>query len=97
MAWAAMWTSRRRPWRFAKARPSQHAAAAPQVGGQAISRVITPGQITGRPARPASLTSLRNSASGLLAAWRLALARMRAKADSGVPYFFMCARPAPPK
>ncbi|MNQ89578.1 hypothetical protein D3C85_1048900 [compost metagenome] len=40
-------------------------------------------------------TTLRNTASGLLAAWRLALARMAAKVSSLVPYFCMCARPAP--
>ena len=37
------------------------------------------------------------SASGLLAACRLALARMLAKVLSCVPYCCICARPAPPK
>ncbi|MCY1448352.1 hypothetical protein D9M71_650130 [compost metagenome] len=41
------------------------------------------------------VTTLRNTASGLRAAWRLALARMAAKVSSLVPYFFMCAIPAP--
>ena len=73
------------------------AAAAPQVGGQAISRVSTPGQIAGEAITSSVVTTLRNSASGLLAACRLALARILAKVSSGVPYCCMCARPAPPK
>ena len=44
-----------------------------------------------------AVTSLRNSASGLFLACRLALARTLAKDSSGVPYFFMWLRPAPPK
>ncbi|MNR33154.1 hypothetical protein D3C85_1508040 [compost metagenome] len=38
-----------------------------------------------------------NRANGLLAAWRLALARIAAKVSIVVPYFCMCSRPAPPK
>ncbi|MCY1419665.1 hypothetical protein D9M71_352580 [compost metagenome] len=43
------------------------------------------------------VTTFLNSASGLLAAWRLALARIAAKVSIFVPYFCMCSRPAPPK
>ncbi|MNO06057.1 hypothetical protein D3C81_2276730 [compost metagenome] len=46
MDWARMTTSVRRPCFLAKASEQTIAAAAPQVGGQAIRRVITPGQIT---------------------------------------------------
>ena len=65
MAWAAMWTSARRPCFLAKSSETSTAAAAPQVGGHAIRRVITPGQIAGASSTSCSLTSLRNSASGL--------------------------------
>lgn len=44
--WARIATSVRRPCFLAKASLQMIAAAAPQVGGQAIRRVITPGQIT---------------------------------------------------
>ena len=44
-----------------------------------------------------TLTSLRKSATGFLAAWRLALTRIFAKVSARVPYFSMCAMPAPPK
>ena len=53
------------------------AAAAPHVGGHAISRVITPGISTGEASTSSTLTSRRKSASGLFVAWRLALARIR--------------------
>ncbi|MOA31796.1 hypothetical protein D3C78_1529720 [compost metagenome] len=43
------------------------------------------------------LSTLRNSALGLFAAWRLALARTAAKVSMRVPYFCMYSRPAPPK
>ena len=61
-------------------------AAAPQVGGQAMSRVITPGQMAGEFITSSSVSSWRKSAIGLLTAWRLALARTLAKVDSGAPY-----------
>ena len=67
------------------------AAAAPQVGGQAIRRVITPGQITWASITSSVVTSLRNSASGLFSAWRLALARILAKASAACR-IFSCAR-----
>jgi hypothetical protein len=44
-----------------------------------------------------AVTTLRNSAIGLFAACRLALARILAKVSIVVPYFAMCAMPAPPK
>ncbi|MNZ39773.1 hypothetical protein D3C78_572720 [compost metagenome] len=66
-------------------------AAAPQVGGQAIRRVSTPSHNIGAARTSSVLTTLRNTASGLLAAWRLALARILAKVSSRVPYFCMCA------
>ncbi|MNL84139.1 hypothetical protein D3C87_2120080 [compost metagenome] len=44
--WARITTSVRRPCFLAKASVQIMAAAAPHVGGQAIRRVITPGQIT---------------------------------------------------
>ena len=97
MACALIRTLRSSPWRSAKRAEHTMAAAAPQVGGQAISRVITPGQITWSFMTSSALTSLRNSASGLFLAWRLALARTFANEVSGVPYFFMWLRPAPPK
>ncbi|MCY1543090.1 hypothetical protein D9M68_788850 [compost metagenome] len=71
-------------------------AAAPQVGGQAMERVITPGHITFSAITSSTLTTFRNTAFGFFAAWRLALARMAAKVSIFVPYFFMCVRPAPP-
>ena len=73
------------------------AAAPPQVGGHAINRVMTPGQITWSFITSSAVTSFRNNASGLFRAWRLAFARTLAKAESGVPCFFMWLRPAPPK
>ena len=85
------------PRRRAKSGVHTTAAAAPQVGGHAIRRVITPGQIAGDASTSSSVTTVRNSASGLFAACRLALARIFAKVESFVPYCFMCARPAPPK
>ena len=97
IACAAMRTAGDSPCRRAKASETRIAAAAPQVGGQAISRVITPGISTGDASTSSTETSLRNSASGLCTAWRLALARIRANVSSRVPYFFMCEIPAPPK
>ena len=85
------------PCRFAKSSDTTTAAAAPQVGGHAISRVITPGISTGEAMTSSTLTSLRNSASGFRAAWRLALARIFANVSSFVPYLRMCEAPAPPK
>ncbi len=97
IAWAAMNTSARRPWRLAKDSETSTAAAAPQVGGQAIRRVITPGQSIGAFITSFTLSSLRSSASGLRAACRLAFARTFANDSSGVPYLSMWRLPAPPK
>ncbi len=97
MACALMRTLRSRPWRSAKRGEQTMAAAAPQVGGQAMSRVITPGHMTGAAITSSSVTTVRNSATGLFDAWRLALARIFAKVDICVPYCCMCASPAPPK
>ena len=83
-------------WRRAKSSDTRMAAAPPQVGGQAIRRVITPGQMGASFSTSSAVTSLRKMASGLRAAWRLALARIFAKEDSVVPCFFMWLRPAPP-
>jgi len=55
------------------------------VGGQAIKRVITPGSSTVSFMTSSVVTILRNSASGLLAAWRLALARTAAKVSMEQP------------
>ena len=85
IACARMRTSRRSPRRRANASETTTAAAAPHVGGQAIIRVITPGQ-TGTSARTSSgVTTLRKIAFGLCSAWRLAFARIFANAASGVP------------
>ena len=65
------------------------AAAAPQVGGQAIRRVITPGQTTWSFITSSADNSLRKIASGLFLACRLAFARIFAKTSNGTPYFFM--------
>jgi hypothetical protein len=97
MACARMRTLTFRLWRAAKALETSTAAAAPQVGGHAIERVITPSQMTGACITSPSVISLRNSASGFRAAWRLALARILAKVDILMPYFFKCCLPAPPK
>ena len=97
IACARIATSALTPWRLAKLSDISTAAAPPQVGGQAINLVITPGHMTWSFKTSSALTSLRNIASGLFLACRLALARILAKASSFVPYFFMCARPAPPK
>ncbi|MNE29271.1 hypothetical protein D3C80_1227460 [compost metagenome] len=97
MAWARMRTAPVRPWRLRKSSEQRIAAPAPQVGGQAIRRVITPGQTAGEFITSSALTTLRNSAIGLLAAWRLALARILAKVSRRVPNSCMCAWPAPPK
>src|SRR5437016_90178 len=97
IACALILTSARTPCLAAKGAEHRTAAAAPQVGGQAISLVITPGHKIGEFITSASLTTLRNRAKGLLAAWRLAFARILAKVDSLVPYSCICARPAPPK
>jgi hypothetical protein len=67
------------------------------VGGHAISRVMTPGISTGEASTSSTVTSLRNSANGLLTACRLAFARTCAKVSIVVPNFRMCANPAPPK
>ena len=97
MACARMKTSVRKSLPRAKSSLIRMAAAAPQVGGQAIKRVSTPGHSADAFSTSSGVSSLRSRASGLRAACRLALARMAAKASSGVPCFFMCARPAPPK
>ncbi|MNN23552.1 hypothetical protein D3C81_1369560 [compost metagenome] len=97
MAWALMHTSPFRPCFFRNSSEQRIAAPAPQVGGQAIRRVITPGQIIGEFITSSALTTLRNSAIGLCAAWRLALARILAKVSRRVPNSCMCAWPAPPK
>ncbi|MCY1311062.1 hypothetical protein D9M70_613240 [compost metagenome] len=68
MDWARITTSVRRPCFLAKASEQMIAAAAPQVGGQAIRRVITPGQTTWSFITSSVVTTLRNIASGLLAA-----------------------------
>ncbi|MNG03269.1 hypothetical protein D3C84_863410 [compost metagenome] len=86
----------RRPCFLAKAVEQIIAAAAPQVGGQAIRRVMTPGHSTGSFITSSVVRTFLNNASGLFAAWRLALARMAAKVSMRVPYFCMCSRPAPP-
>ena len=97
IAWARMRTLGERPARLAKAGLTSTAAAAPHVGGQAMRRVITPGQMEGEASTSSSVTTVRNRASGLCDAWRLALARIFAKVESLVPYCFMWASPAPPK
>ena len=97
MACARMRTLRSKLWRWAKSAEQTIAAADPQVGGQAISRVITPGQIAVEAITSSSVTTVRNKASGLFAACRLALARIFAKVSTRVPNSFMCASPAPPK
>ncbi|MCY1301351.1 hypothetical protein D9M69_553850 [compost metagenome] len=96
-AWARMLTSVRRPCCLAKRSETMIAAAPPQVGGQAIRRVITPSQTTWSAITSSVLTTFLNTASGLLAACRLALARIAAKVLIWVPYFSMCSLPAPPK
>ncbi|MNJ71777.1 hypothetical protein D3C77_683580 [compost metagenome] len=58
---------------------------------------MTPGHMTLSFITSSVLTMFLNSANGLLAAWRLALARIAAKVSMRVPYFCMCSRPAPPK
>ncbi|MNP75072.1 hypothetical protein D3C76_1720590 [compost metagenome] len=68
MAWARIDTSVRRPWRLAKRSETMIAAAPPQVGGQAIRRVITPSQTTWSAITSSVLTTFLNTASGLLAA-----------------------------
>ena len=72
-----MRTLRSRPWRWAKSAEQTIAAADPQVGGQAINRVITPGQIAAEAITSSSVTTVRNKASGLFAACRLALAQVQ--------------------
>ncbi|MCY1442247.1 hypothetical protein D9M71_586090 [compost metagenome] len=66
--WARITTSVRRLCFLANASEQMIAAAAPQVGGQAIRRVITPGQIGLSFITSSVVTTLRNSANGLLAA-----------------------------
>ena len=85
IACAAIATSARRPWRFAYASDTTTAAAAPHVGGHAMSRVITPGQITGDWRTCSAVTSCRKTARGFFAAWRLALARISANVSIVVP------------
>ncbi|MNQ89986.1 hypothetical protein D3C85_1053120 [compost metagenome] len=97
IACARICTSLRRPCFFANFSDTISAAAAPQVGGQAIRRVITPGHITLSFITSSVLSTFLKIASGLAAACRLALARMAAKVCIFVPYFCMCSRPAPPK
>src|ERR1700722_4472153 len=89
IACAAMRTCLLRPYWSANLSETRIAAAPPQVGGHAINRVITPGQITWSFITSSGVSSLRNSASGLFLAWRLALARTLANDVSGVPYFFI--------
>src|ERR1700722_10202511 len=79
MACAAMRTPVRRPRFFANASDVKIAAAAPQVGGQATRRVMTPGQTTLSLITSSAVTSLRKMASGLFLACRLAFARTLAK------------------
>ncbi|MNS70185.1 hypothetical protein D3C72_1035260 [compost metagenome] len=57
---------------------------------------MTPGHITFSAITSSGVTTVRNTAIGLLAAWRLALARILAKASTGVPKRFMWSRPAAP-
>ncbi|EXI65890.1 MAG: hypothetical protein AW08_02915 [Candidatus Accumulibacter adjunctus] len=98
IACAAMKTRRSRLRRAAKSGETRIAAAAPQVGGQAISRVMpASAQISGAARTSSSLTTLRNSAPGLCAACRLALARTRAKSFAVAPWRCMYSTPAPPK
>ena len=97
IACARIETLRSSPCRSAKRSETSTAAAAPQVGGQAIRRVITPGQITWSASTSSAVTSLRNTALGFFAAWREALARILAKLASGVPCLAMWLSPAPPK
>src|SRR6266404_3427917 len=97
MAWALIRTDRFKSCRSANWAEHRIAAAAPQVGGHAIKRVITPGHNAGESSTSCSLTTFLNKARGLLAAWRLALARILAKVLSLVPYCCICANPAPPK
>ena len=68
IAWAAIDTFVDSPCRRANASDTRIAAAAPQVGGQAINRVMTPAMIIGDAITSSTETSLRNSASGLLVA-----------------------------
>ncbi|MCY1187987.1 hypothetical protein D9M73_290340 [compost metagenome] len=63
-----MVTSVRRPCFFAKASDTMIAAAAPQVGGQAIRRVITPGKITWSAITSSVVMIFLKTDSGLLAA-----------------------------
>ena len=67
IACAAIATSARRPWRFAYASDTTTAAAAPHVGGHAMRRVITPGQITGDWRTCSAVISCRKTARGFLA------------------------------
>jgi hypothetical protein len=97
IACARMRTLRSSPWRCAKSSEQTTAAAAPQVGGQAIRRVITPGHIIGRGQHLLLVTTLRNSASGLL---RRVPAGLGADLGEGVQrraVLLHVARPAPPK
>ncbi|MNG29735.1 hypothetical protein D3C84_1152210 [compost metagenome] len=66
--WARITTSVRRPCFLAKASEQMIAAAAPQVGGHAIRRVITPGQRTTSFITSSVVTTFLNNASGLFAA-----------------------------
>ncbi|MNN86179.1 hypothetical protein D3C81_2035590 [compost metagenome] len=66
--WARIATSVRRPCFLANAGEQMIAAAAPQVGGHAIMRVITPSHINWSFITSSVLTIFLNKASGLLAA-----------------------------
>src|SRR3990167_891350 len=97
MACARILTERDNPWRWANSPEQTMAAAAPQVGGQAISRVITPGHIMGEAMTSSVVTVALKTARGFFAAWRLALALILAKVSSFVPKRLMCSMPAAPK
>ncbi|MNN37419.1 hypothetical protein D3C81_1513680 [compost metagenome] len=83
--WARITTSLRRPCFLANAGEQMIAAAAPQVGGHAIRRVITPSHMTLSFITSSVVRTFLNSARGLFAAWRLALARMAANVSMRVP------------
>ena len=85
------------PRRRANSPDTTMAAAAPHVGGQALSRVMAPGMTSGDARTSSAVSTLRSRASGLFAPCRLAFARTSANVASVVPYFRMYARPAPPK
>lgn len=97
IACAAIATRLSRQRRNAKSREHSTAAAAPQVGGQAIRRVIPPSRSTSSAITFSRASTVRSTALGLRAAWRLDFVRMLAKVFSRVPWQRMCSRPAPLK